>query len=355
LATRVPTETRRVVLEDIARQAGVSRSTASRALVDDPRISLATRTRVKKVAGDLHYVPNAAARSLRVRRTHTFGLLLADLSDPVHGLVASAFEQAAGEGGYRVIIVAGLNDPVRERSALKIFTEYGADGVAMVSSVITPSEAQARVQPDRLVVVQPDHRSLFSRRGPLPPGVIRTDDANGVQAAVEHLVRNGYRDIAYVESGVRGSNSVRREAVQRALRAQGIHRPLRRFPAPDDAWRCPDELARRIAADLPEALVCYDDKLALALMNALRSVGIRAPQELGIVGFDGIPFAAISNPRLTTVATPTGELGRLAASFLIAAIQTGSPPRAALLPVELVVRESTRSTVGHLSEDLLRA
>jgi DNA-binding LacI/PurR family transcriptional regulator len=355
MAAGVPNETRRVVLEDIARQAGVSRSTASRALVDDPRISLATRTRVKKVAGDLRYVPNAAARSLRVRRTHTFGLLLADLSDPVHGQVASGFEQEAGEGGYRVIIVAGLNDPLRERRALKIFTEYGADGVAIVSSVITPSEAQARVQPDRLVVVQPDHRSLYSRRGPLPPGVIRTDDAAGVQAAVEHLVLNGYRNIAYVESGVRGSNSVRREAVQRALRARGIHRPLRRFPAPDDAWRSPDELARRIAADLPEALVCYDDKLALALMNALRDLGIRAPQEVGIVGFDGIPFAAISNPRLTTVATPTGELGRLAASSLIAAIQTGSPPSGALLPVELVVRESTRSTISHLSEDLLRA
>jgi len=344
LATRVPPDKPRVVLDDIARQAGVSRSTASRALADDPRISLAMRALVKKISGDLEYVPNAAARSLRVRRTRTFGLLLADLSDPVHGQVAAGFEQEAGEAGYRVTIVAGLNDPARERRALKTFTEYGADGVAIVSSVITPAEARSRVQRDRLVIVQPDHRSPASRYGPVQPGIIRTDDASGVRAAIEHLVGNGYRNIAYVESGVQGSNSIRREAARLTLRAQGFRQPFRRFPAPIDAWRNPQELARRISADLPDALVCYDDKLALALMDALRSLGIRAPEEVGIVGFDGIPFAAISCPRLTTVATPSGELGRLAAACLIASIQTGNPPPGAVLPVELLVRESTRST-----------
>jgi LacI family transcriptional regulator len=346
VAARVPPGRSGVVLDDIARQVGVSRSTASRALADDARISLATRTLVKKASDELGYVPNAAARSLRVRRTRTLGLLLADLSDPVHGQVAAGFEQEAGEAGYRVTIVAGLDDPARERRALKTFTEYGADGVAIVSTVIAPAEAQARVQADRLVVVQPDHRSQDSRNGPPRPGVIRTDDAAGVRAAVDHLVRNGYRDIAYVESGVRGANSIRRAAARAGLRAHGLHQAFRRFPAPAAAWRAPEELARRVVADLPEALVCYDDKLALALMDALRSLGVRVPQDVGIVGFDGIPFAAISCPRLTTVATPSGELGRLAASFLIAAMQTGAPPAGAILPVELVIRESTRAAAN---------
>lgn len=332
---------RRVVLEDVARRADVSRSTASRALADDPRISLATRALVKAAAADLHYVPNAAARSLRVRRTRTLGLLIADLSDPVHGQIASGFEQEAGAGGYRVIFVAGLNDPVRERLALKIFTEHGTDGVATVSSVLAPSETRSRVHGDRLVIVQPDHLSVLRRRGPLSPGVIQTDDASGVVAAVDHLVRGGMRDIAYVESGTRASNTVRREAAGRALRARGIRRPIRTFPAPEDAWREPDELAAAIARDLPDALVCYDDKLALSLLDALRRRGIRSPDDVGVVGFDGIPFAAISNPRLTTVTTPTEELGRLAAASLIGAIAGGPLPPAVLLPVELVVREST--------------
>ena len=89
----------------------------------------------------------------------------------------------------------------------------------------------------------------------------------------------------------------------------------------------PAPLAEAIAADLPEALVCYDDKLALALMDALRLLGIRVPDDVGMVGFDGIPYTAISNPRLTTVTTPSGEMGRLAAASLIRAIQDGVAAR----------------------------
>ena len=332
---------RRVVLDDVARMAKVSRSTASRALVDDPRISQPTRTAVKNAANELQYVPNAAARSLRARRTRILGLLLANLSDPVHGQIAAAFEQEAWAGGYRVIFAAGLQDVVLERKALGIFTEHAADGVAMVSCVMAPSESQTRVQPDRLIIVQPDHRRVERYRGPLVPGVIMTDDASGVEAVVDHLVATGHRDIAYVGSGARASSTVHREAVGRALRKHGIRPQLDRFPSPNDSWRAPDAIAALIAADLPEALICYEDVLALALMDALRRLGIRAPDDVGIVGFDGILFAEISNPRLTTVATPLVELGRLAASSLIGAIQTGQLPEAIVLPVELVIREST--------------
>lgn len=345
MAARDNVPHRRVLLDDVARMAKVSRSTASRALVDDPRISEPTRTAVKHAASELRYVPNAAARSLRARRTRILGLLLANLSDPVHGQIAAAFEQEAGHDGYRVIFVAGLNDPVRERLALKIFTEHGADGVAIVSSVLAPSEARTCVPAGRLVIVQPDHHSVLRLRGPLSAGIIQTDDAEGIEAAVDHLVRAGYRDIGYVESGVRASNTVRGAAVERALRSHGIRRPMRRFMASEDAWRDPEGIAALIAGEPPGALVCYDDKLALALMDALRRHGIRAPEDIGIVGFDGIPFAAISNPRLTTVATPSAELGRLAAASLIEAIQTGTLPPATLLPVELVIRESTRASV----------
>ena len=341
MAIRDTVPHRRVVLDDVARMANVSRSTASRALVDDPRISEPTRAAVKQAAAELRYVPNAAARSLRAQRTRILGLLLANLSDPVHGQIAAAFEQEALAGGYRVIFAAGLQEPALERKALRIFTEHAADGVAMVSCVLAPSEAQTRVQPDRLIMVQPDHHRVQRYRGPLLPGVIMTDDASGVEAVVDHLVATGYRDIAYVGSGARAANAVRAAAAERALLKHGIRLEPGRFPSTDDSWRVPDGIAALIVTDLPEALICHDDKLALALMDALRRPGIRTPDDVGIVGFDGIQFAEISNPRLTTVATPLAELGRLAASSLIGAIQTGKLPDAVVLPVELVVREST--------------
>ena len=334
---------RRILLEDVAQRAGVSRSTASRALADDHRISLATRASVKHAAAELHYIPNAAARSLRVRRTRTFGLLLPELSDPVHGQVASAFEQAAADGGFEVLFVSGYGDRARERKAMKTFAERGMDAVAIVSGTISPAEAGERLEPHHLVLVQSEHDSI--RANPGRPGTIQIDDASGVEAAVDHLVGLGYRRIAYVEGGAKGSNVVRREACAAAVRRHGLE-PFDTFEAPEDAWRAPDELAGRIASRLPAALVCYDDKLALALMDALRRRGIACPEDIGIVGFDGIPFAAMSNPRLTTVAAPSAELGRLAASALIDGLRTSVSPVGVVLPVALVEGESTRNLVA---------
>ena len=334
---------RRILLKDVAQRANVSGSTASRALADDPRISPATSEAVKAAALELHYVPNAAARSLRVRRTRTLGLLLPDLRDPVHGQVASAFEREARHAGYGVMVVAGERDLVRERLALRIFSEHGTDGVAVVSSVMSPRELRERVDPDRLMLVWPDHHTMPRRVGPAIPGVIQTDDASGVAAAVNHLVDNGARRFGYVESGVRASNTIRAETVAATLRARGIDEPVRAFNGPIDPVRPLGELAAEIAADLPDALVCYDDQVALALMDALRDVGVRIPDDLGVVGFDGIPFAGIANPRLTTVAVPSSEMGRVAAASLVQAIHDGVLPEGVVLPVELVVRESTRS------------
>ena len=331
----------RVLLKDVAQRANVSGSTASRALSDDPRISLATRRLVKAAAADLRYVPNAAARSLRARRTRTLGLLLPDMRDPVHGQIASAFEDAARDAGYCVIVVAGERDPVRERLALRIFAEHGTDGVAVVSSMLSPRELRERVDPDRLMLVWPEHRTIPRNGAAPPPGVIQTDDESGVRAAVNHLIDAGFRRIAYADGGARASNSMRAETTAATMRERGIRTPMRTFAAEDPDSR-PAEIAAQIAADRPEAVVCYDDKLALALMDALRDHGLRVPDDVSVVGFDGIPFAAFSNPRLTTVSVPSAEIGRQAATLLMQAISEGSLPAGVLMQVETEIRESTR-------------
>lgn len=333
---------RRPLLVDVAARAGVDPSTASRALRGDASVALATQLAVKVAAAELDFVPNMAARSLRLRRTHVLGLLMPSLEDPVHEGVISGFEDEARRGGYAVIMVAGEDDPARERLGLKILSEHGADGVAIVSSAQSPKNIWERVDPKRLVMVQPDHRSLLRREGPVLPGVISTDDAAGMRAAAEHLIDCGYRRIAYVGVEKGATSGLRRDAAAAVLRDRGIADPMRSYVVERDTWRAPRELADRIGADRPDAVMCFDDKLALGLMDALRSIGLRIPDDIGLVGFDGIPFTAISNPRLTTVATPTRDLGRLAASALLRVAQTGERPEGALLRAELVVRESTR-------------
>src|SRR5262249_49865150 len=149
---------------------------------------------------------------------------------------------------------------------------------------------------------------------------IQSDDASGVRAATAHLIEAGCRRVGYVANGVRHSNTNRAETVAATMREHGLKAAVAAYDAPLDAWRPMGELAAKIAADRPDALVCYDDQTALGLIDALRDVGIEVPRDLSVVGFDGIPFAAISNPRLTTVAVPSADMGRLAAESLIRAI-----------------------------------
>ena len=333
---------RRVTLADVAARAGVSRATASRALGGDARISEPTRDAVRAAATALRYVPNAAARSLRVRRTRVLGLLIADLSDPVHGQVAAGFEEAAARHGYTVVFVTGSNVLTAERRAIRAFVEHGVDAIALVSSVIDPAEARDLAGAERtLIVVQPDHAGMLRVRSAPPDGVIVTDDAGGVEVAVRHLLDAGHARIMYLGIGDRPSNLLRRRTAERVVAEAGLT-PVPSGSVDDDAWRDPEAVAASLPTPTPDAVVCYDDKLALALLDGLRSRGVRVPDDVSVTGFDGIPFAALSNPRLTTVSTPTVEMGRTAAVSLVEAIGTGSLPPGLVLPTELVVRESAR-------------
>ena len=332
--------TRRTTLADVAARAGVSRATASRALADDPRISEPTRRTVRDAAESLRYVPNMAARSLRARHTRTLGLLLPDLGDPIHAQVASGFELEAGVAGYTVIIVASDGVLANERRALTVFLERTTDGICIASTGLDPVAARTRVAPIPLVTVQPDHRLILAKTGAMPDGTIRMDEADGVRRAVEHLVDRGYRDICYLGVGGRPSDRLRRSVAARTLLERtALH--MRTFQAPDVSWGSPAEVADALGPTLPQAVICYDDKLALVLLDGLRARGAAVPDDVAVVGYDGIPFAALSRPRLTTISTPAAEIGRLAARTLIEAVRTGAMAPSRLVPVELVVREST--------------
>ena len=331
---------RRVVLADVARLAGTSEATASRALKDDHRIGEATRAAVHAAAQKLGYVPNAAARSLRARRTHILGLLLDDLADPVHGKVAAGFEQAAASHGFAVFMMTGLHDRDREERALTVLAEHRADGVALASCVSDPADVFRRLPKDRVVFVQPDYPALADVAEPPTRGVLRSDDTGGFTAAVEHIVERGYRRITYVGPGTGSADALRRATASEVLDRHQLG-PIRFIDCGADGWRDARDVAERLAADPPEAVICYDDKLALTLLDALRATRLEVPRDLALVGFDGIPAARTSRPRLTTVDVPSVELGRRAVEMLLASIKDGSPAASQVVPVDLIVGEST--------------
>ena len=331
---------RRVVLADVARLAGTSEATASRALKDDPRIGESTRAAVRAAATKLGYVPNAAARSLRARRTHILGLLLDDLADPVHGKMAAGFEEAAASRGYAVFMMTGLHDPDREQRALTVLAEHRADGVAVASCVSDPTDVFRRLPRDRVVFVQPDYPALADGAEPPSRGVLRSDDLTGFTALVDHVVERGYRRVAYVGPGSGASDALRRAASSEALERHGIG-PLRFFDSGPNGWRDASIAAEQLAADPPEAVICYDDKLALSLLDALHSTRLAVPRDMALAGFDGIPAARRSRPRLTTVDVPSVDIGRRAVEMLLGSTRDDGPAASQVVPVRLIVGETT--------------
>jgi LacI family transcriptional regulator len=176
------------------------------------------------------------------------------------------------------------------------------------------------------------------RLADLPDGCLRPDEPEGIRLLVEHLVAQGCRRIAYVGADRGASNTIRAEAVASEVRTRlGVE------PVASLSWRPEDRVAlagalRDAGAD---AVIGYDDRVALSLLDGFRTIGLSVPGDVAVAGFDDIPFAEISNPRLTTVAQPASEMGELAVDELVAAIATGALSPTRVLPVRLVVREST--------------
>lgn len=332
---------RRVKLADVARLARVSPTTVSRVLSNDPRISVRTRQVVFQAAERLGYVRDARARSLRTQTTQTFGLLIPDVADPIHGQIAMAIEQEASAHGYTVLLANGFNDPAFERQALQLFTAQRTDGIVLVGTVLSRQEALSSAKSSHAVFITAENMSLAGYTADPPAGAIRADDAAGIEAVVQHLVDYGYRRVAYVSGPDLASNITRRDAALRALAAAGLGGAMYQYAGGVETWGAANAAAAAVTAERPEALICYDDVVALGMMDALRTHGLVVPDDIAIVGFDDIPFAAISKPRLTTVAQPSDEMGRRAVGMLLTALSEGALPPSTVLPVRLIVREST--------------
>lgn len=332
-------KTRRVTIQDVARAAGVSAATVSRALKADTQISSRTRDRVVQLAGQLGYVPNEAARSLVLQHTSIVALIIPDMADPVYGQIATGFEQVISDYDHEVILSSSGNMVDREWAAIEAVVAHRAAGIALLGSILRQDDVLNRVGATPCVFIESENIAYAGYAEDAALGSIRSDDKAGMDQVADHLSERGYRRIAYASGPDVASNLTRRDALERAAKARDIEVAM--IDAGPDDWREPTHLVRALLRTRPEAVVCYDDKLALGLMNELRASGVSVPSELAIVGFDDIPFASLMHPRLTTVAQPSLELGREAAQMLIASLNGSGPPESRVLPVDLVVREST--------------
>ncbi len=328
-----------VSIKDIAKAAGVSHTTVSRALRDDPRISEQTRNLVHRLAAEMGYSPSAIARGLATGKTNTVGMVVTTISDPFVAPIAQGTERKAMEAGYSLILSQSGADPDRELAAVRLLRERRVDGVIVTASRVgelyTPLLSELKV-PIVLINNQKGGGYLHS---------IYVDDFAGAKMAVGLLIDLGHRDIAYIACPERErSNRNRMNGYKAALESRGIsvnERLILQLGGKDDMARGAAAVEEILSLDeRPTALFCYNDMTAIGALQALHESGVRVPEDISIVGFDDVPISSVVCPALTTVAQPKEEMGVKAMEMLLALIE-GEERENVVVKPRLVVRSST--------------
>ena len=327
-------------IADVARKAGVSTATVSRVVsgVGNPRP--ATVARVKKAVEELDYRPSAVARSLRMHRTRTLGLVVTDIQDPFFPELVQAADLAARSLGYSILLGSAAYDEQRAMHYLDLMADRRVDGILVASSQVSMSRKWLASSPVPIIIVNAEMRD--------PPVTIVTSDNQGGSAlAAAHMLELGHRRIAYVEGPTSYSaGQPRLRGFRKAVRDAGLAATETPELPGDGQVEGGERAVATLMARDPDvtALVCYNDLTAMGALRALRAAGRRVPADISVIGLDDIAAAASVVPALTTVAQQKARMGQLSTDLLIRAIEHPDDvyrPEIVRLPMAIVEREST--------------
>lgn len=336
----------RVTLKEIAAEAGVHVSTASRAL--DPHTGHAVAPeaaeRIRKIAARLGYTPNRIASGLRTRRTMTVGVMIPDLTNVIFPPMVRGVESVLEPRGYASIIVNTDSDTEREARLLGVLRERGVDGL-LHAAVVSDDPAVAEAARSGLPIVTLNRKVTR----PALPFVIN-DERAGVAMLVRHLVDLGHRRIAHVAGPQNlSTGQMRLDAFRKAVRDHALPEPeialTDRFDEAEGE-RAASELMARAGGFT--AVLAGNDRLALGALRRLRAVGRRCPQDVSVTGYNDMPFLDMIPPRLTTVRIRQFDAGAAAARLLLRLMRRETVETETVLPVELVVGESTTAPPADL-------
>jgi LacI family transcriptional regulator len=323
---------RRISSWDIAREANVSQSTVSRVINNNPRVSEATRKRVKNAMARFGYAPNAAARTLITGRSNLIGLVVSNITNPFYPEVIETIVATAAEHDYNVILCNTRESLKLQTAYLELLIEHQVDGAILTSSLLDSEGLMAQAGIDRIPLVMVNRTVA----GLGVDSVHMDNKAAGILVA-RHLVDLGHRAIAFV-GGVEATstNSARLAGFRTELNALRVtlrdeyvvHREFTR----GSGYALTQQLLT--LPSRPTALFCADDLIALGAMDALLDAGLRVPQDVAVVGVDDVQAASLRQVGLTTVRQPTAEMGRRAVQLLLERMRGGSDGE----PIEIVLR-----------------
>ncbi|GAA4693570.1 LacI family DNA-binding transcriptional regulator [Promicromonospora umidemergens] len=328
-----------VTIYDVARRANVSVASVSNFLNWPERVSVAMKGRIGEAVSELGFVPSLAARQLRGRRSGIVGASFVNASNPYFAGITTAVEKLTANNGLAVVVGSSHESAAHQKRLLDLFEQLRFDGV-----VVAPSdddlEPLRRRRDHGTPIVLVDHEDPEHRLSS-----VSLEHREGGRLAAQHVLDAGRRRLLFA-AGPEGVRQVERriDGCRDAVgQAEGISLEVVRAPDLDVADGT--AVGRRIAelppAERPDAVLAGNDLHAIGIVAALMTAGVRVPDDVAVVGYDDIPFAAVAAVPLTTVRQPIAEIGTAAAQLLVDEIaQAGRAPREVVLAPELVVRAS---------------
>ncbi len=321
---------RSVTIYEVAQEAGVSVATVSRVL-NSGRVASETRRRVLEAMDRLGYLPNTLARSLATGTSRAVGVVVPDAAGPLYGRMLRGVGDVLEAAGYTHIIGTSARDPDREARTLRDLSARKVDAVVLIGSSLDGVALRA------LWAVLPPVVLVEQEGGEVRSPTVTVDNEGAAYTATRYLIARGHTRIAHVR-GPRRAGQERYAGYRRALREAG----LAEGPVVQGDFSEPGGYrAMRALLEQPgfTAVFLANDRMALGAYRALREAGVRIPEEVSVVGFDDLAFAAYLDPPLTTLRQPAYEMGRAAASAVLSRL-SGAEPANVVLSCELVPRAS---------------
>lgn len=326
-------------LADVAKLAGVSAKTVSRVINANDYVSEETRARVESAIEKLGYSPNRAARSLASNSNTVIGLVLPDISNAYFSEVIAGVECVAQEHQYSVLLLNSGSEPERERDAFRILEEHRVDGLILNTPVLQENELRTLVQRQRAMVMI-GHDPIGDHAG-----IVNVDVRSAMAEAVEYLVKSGRRNIAYVKPNPDNRFPHRERLV-------GLQDAARRFQLDvspiliDQAGRSFEGTSANVISVLsnqPEinAIICYNDETAFAVLDACDRQGLRVPDDVSIIGFDDVMYSRLQRISLTTFHIPRYDVGVTAGKMLFDRMAGNLDSQEVLLRPTFIKRLST--------------
>lgn len=329
-----------VTLKDIAKVAGVSYATVSRALSGSPEIGEETRRRVLKLCKEMGYTPNSVARSMVKRRTDILGLIVPSLTNPFLSELTGHLEIYARNRGYNLMVCNSSYDPDLEKDVFTLLMGRQVDGILMVP-VGHESYAELNVLTSQIPTV-----FISENMQNCPENYVSVDNYRGTQIATEYLYSLGHRSILYF--GARPNSKThqfRLEGYLATCEALGLEPHVLRssysHSSKDVGYSLASEYFSR--RNRETAILCATDLLAIGVMQAASEAGLRIPKDISLMGFDNISFSALPQIDLTTINQPTQQMAIAAVDMLLDHVNDpGTEHTKFIVPPSLVVRKSCR-------------